>query len=269
MSHDEHKRRQRVILDQTVDILRRDPAALGVALDGSYVRGEENAFSDIDLACYLKDAELTGREPLYRAVAGVAPLLCDLWLWNVHALYLFENGVRLDLDFLPPAKLTGNTSISRSKILHDPTGALARAVIASPAGKEEAAQPSEPVDWFFWMFRQIVCWAKRGGQGGPRAYDKLSGAIDSLSQVRGTLQRMRLWTLGSRDYIRRADPLMADRLAASFPKFTSEDILRCTRALLDEYERIGPDYCRKAGLEYPAQKVAIMKRLVDEFDALP
>jgi predicted nucleotidyltransferase len=268
MTHDEHRCRQRVILDQALSILRQDPSVLGVALHGSCAAGREDAFSDIDLACYLKDEHLAGRERLYPAVANIAPLLCDLWLWDVHALYLFEDGVRLDLDFHPPGALAKHPWIAKAKILHDPTGVLARTAMEHKFEPEKVSKPGEPVEWFFWMFRQILCWTKRGEQGDIRAYDKLAGAIDSLAQVRATLQRMRLWTLGQHGFLRQADPQMAEHLAASYPSLAAADIIRCTRIVLSEFERIGPDYCRKAGLEFPARKVEIMRRLFDEFSAI-
>ena len=268
MNHDEHRRRQQVVLDRTLAILKESPSVLGVALYGSYVLGREDAFSDIDLACYLSDEPLSGREALYGAVSKQAPLLCDMWLWNVHALFLFEDGVRLDLDFHPPSALAKHGWMKRAKVLHDPTGALVRAATESDFQGEEASKPGEPIDWFFWMFRQIVCWAKRGEQGDIRTYDKLAGAVQSLSEVRGTLERMRQWTLGWRDYLRHADPVMAEHLADSFPTLTAKDIMRCARVLLLEYERICSDFCAKAGIEYPARKVEVMKRLMDEFDAI-
>ena len=67
------------------------------------------------------------------------------------------------------------------------------------------------IDWFFWMFRQVVCWAKRGAQQDYRAYDKLSNAVSSLADVRTRLVEMRLWTLGHKDYLARADRLETEK----------------------------------------------------------
>ena len=99
MNHDEHRRLQQEILDGVWSILKNDPQVLGLVLAGSYARGVHDAFSDLDVACYLRDEERTGRQELYDRVASIAPTLWHLWVFDMHALYLFENGVRLDLDF--------------------------------------------------------------------------------------------------------------------------------------------------------------------------
>jgi len=95
MDHNEHRRLQQAILDQVLLILKNDAHVLGLVLAGSYARGEHDAFSDLDVACYLRDEERTGREELYERVAEIAPTLWYLWIYDKNALYLFENGVRL------------------------------------------------------------------------------------------------------------------------------------------------------------------------------
>ena len=131
-------------------------------------------------------------------------------------------------------------------------------------------EPGDPamIDWFFWMFRQVVCWARRGAQGDYRAYDKLANAVSSLADVRTRLVEMRLWTLGNKDYLARADPACASRLANTYPHLEPAEIIRCARLLLAEYEAVCPAYCQKANAAYPARKVAVMYRLIDEFEQL-
>jgi len=70
---------------------------LGLVFAGSYARGDHDASSDLDAACYLRDEERTGRQQLYERVAEIAPTLWHLWIYDMHALHLFENGVRLDI----------------------------------------------------------------------------------------------------------------------------------------------------------------------------
>ena len=45
-------------------------------------------------------------------------------------------------------------------------------------------------------------------------------------------------------------------------------MIACARLLLDEYERVCPAYCRKAGATYPSHKVVVMRRLMAEFERL-
>ena len=210
----------------------------------------------------------------------IAPLLCRLWIYDVNALYLFENGVRLDLDFYRPSDTQKHTGYMRSStvILHDPDGILAASLHLSDQPEAPAHpkwfEPGDPtfVDWFFWMFRQIVCWAKRAAQSGSRAFEKLTAAVDSLAQVRTRLVEMRLWTLGWHSgwqaYLGQADPACAQRLAQTYPRFQAAEVIACARLLLDEYERLCPAYCQKVGLPYPAHKVDVMRSLIAEFEQL-
>jgi hypothetical protein len=124
------------------------------------------------------------------------------------------------------------------------------------------------LDWFFWMFRQIVCWAKRGTQGGERAFNKLANAVDSLAEVRTRLIEMRLWTPGVQEYLIHADPRCAERIAPTYPHLQADEIVRCTRLLVDEYEQICPPYCHTSGAVYPSRKVEVVRRSIAEFDAL-
>lgn len=275
MTHESCRVGQAELLDRLTTILRSDERVLGIVLAGSCARGENDAFSDIDVGCYLRGEALPGREELFHRVAELAPLLCSLWIYDRHALYLFENGLRLDLDFLPLSELPkASHAYSDARILHDPEGLLARSL--PERGDMRAAEhpkwfePGDPtfLDWFFWMFRQVVCWSKRAAQGGERAYTKMSNAVDSLAEVRTRLAEMRLWTLGSRDYLGRADPLCARSLAATFPHLDPPEILSCALRLLDEYERIGPEYCLKAGAEFPGRKARVVRELIAEFDRL-
>lgn len=276
MNHDEHRNRQTMIVEGVLKILKNDDRVLGIVGIGSYARGEHDAFSDLDIGCYLRDEERTGRQELYDQVGAVAPLLCCLWIYDVNALYLFENGVRLDLDFYRPSDIQKNTWHLRSNtaILYDPDGILAKSLPLTDelevAAHPRWFQPGDPTfaDWFFWMFRQIVCWAKRGVQGGYRAFDKLSSAAASLAEVRANLVAMHLWTLGVKDYLGRIDPECAQRMAETYPHLKSDELMACAKLLLDEYERICPAYCQKAGIPYPVHKVEIMRDLLCEFEQL-
>jgi len=276
MNHDEHRTRQTIILEEVLRILKHDERVLGIVFLGSYARGEQDAFSDLDISCYLRDEERAGRQELYDQVGAIAPLLCRLWIYDVNALYLFENGVRLDLDFYRPSDIPKNTFYLRSStvIHHDPDGILAESLPISdkfePAAHPKWFQPGDPtlVDWFFWSFRQIICWAKRGAQGGYRAFDKLSSAAASLVEVRANLIAMHLWRLGAQDCLERIDPACARRMADTYPHLQPGELIECAKRLLDEYEIICPPYCQKTGIPYPAHKVEIMRSLLGEFEQL-
>ncbi len=272
MTHDDIHQRQHALLAQLLALLQADPRVLGVAATGSYARGEEDAFSVLDIACYLRDEARTGRERLHEQVAALAPALAVLYLYDVHGLYLYADGTRLDLDYLRPDDIRDESPTVR--IRFDPDGALARdlgrAYRPAPPAHPGHWQPGDPtyVTWFLWMFRQAYCWAKRGAQGSDRAFHKLAGAADSLHQIRTSLMAMRLWTLGADEYLSRLDPGFTGRLARTYPHLLPEELLAATRALLAEYERVCPAYCQRAGVPYPAEQVAAVHRCLTEFDQL-
>jgi predicted nucleotidyltransferase len=275
MNHVEHRAQQAQILERVLAILTGDSRVLGVVIAGSVARGENDAFSDLDVGCYLRDETQTERPELYAQVGRIAPTLCQLWIYDLNALYLFENGVRLDLDFMRPSALTAASYVYTDRqIAYDPDGALGRAFSAphtsEPAAHPKYFAPGDPamLDWFFWMFRQIVCWAKRGAQGRDRAFEKLASAMHSLDEVRTRLGEMRVWTAGRHDYLSRVDPECARRLAETYPRLRAEEIVTCAERLLDEYERIALAYCEKAGAVYPARKAQVTRQLLAEFARL-
>lgn len=275
MDHNEHRRLQQAILDQVLLILKNDPHVLGLVFAGSYARGTHDAFSDLDVACYLRDEERTGREELFERVAEIAPTLWHLWIYDKNALYLFENGVRLDLDFYKPSDLAYQSEVYTNTVIeYDPDGILQKSIsksnVLQPAEHPKWFKPGDPamIDWYFWMFRQVVCWAKRGAQGDYRSYDKLTNAINSLADIRKGLVEMRLWTLGVKDYLSRLDPSFASRIVKTYPHFQTDEIIDCTKLLLKEYEYVCPAYCQKTNAKYPARKVEIMHRLIAEYEQL-
>ena len=272
MDHDEHCARQEAVLQDVLAFLQEDPHVLGVLVRGSYVKGQNDAFSDIDMDCYLRDEARSGREELYEGIGRIRPLLCKLWLYGRNALYLYDDGVRLDLDFHPPSRLAKGSRLDAT-ILHDPDGRLAAELGTSsfvpPAPTEYFPDEAAMVDWFFWMFRQAYCWAKRAAQGGRKGrYDGLNGAIESLRQVRDKLVEIRRWMEGRWEPLDRIDPAMADRLADTFPSFDTADVLKATRLLLAEFARVCSDYCTRVGIAYPEGKALTLQSLLDEFDIL-
>lgn len=275
MNHDEHRKFQQEIINPVLVLLKNNKNVLGCVFTGSYARREHDAFSDLDLACFLRDEESTGKQELFEQVGKIAPTLWHLLIYDVHALYLFENGVRLDLDFYTPADITQLSYVyTNTEIAYDPDGILRQSILKTnalqPAEHPKWFEPGDPamIDWFFWMFRQAVCWAKRGAQGDYRSFDKLINAINSLADIRTRLIEMRLWTIGSKNYFGRADPECALRMANTFPHLQAGEIIHCVKLLLAEYEYICPLYCQKAKAVYPARKVEIMYRLIEEYEQL-
>jgi len=156
MNHDQHRKFQQEIVNQVLTILKNDEHVLGCVFAGSLARGEQDAFSDLDLACYLRDEERTGREEIFYQVGRIAPTLWQLYIYDVHALYLYENGVRLDLDFCKPSDLSNPSEVyTDTLIAYDPDGVLYQLIpkvpTLQPAKHPKWFEPGDPamIDWFF------------------------------------------------------------------------------------------------------------------------
>jgi predicted nucleotidyltransferase len=73
-NHQQEYHQQQVrLLDEVITRLRLDEQVLGLALAGSWAHGHPDAFSDIDLLCFLCDEERSGRPRLYEQIKAVAP----------------------------------------------------------------------------------------------------------------------------------------------------------------------------------------------------
>jgi predicted nucleotidyltransferase len=271
--HADHRREQERILQAVLPVCGADVNVLGVTATGSYARGQNDAFSDLDVDVYFVDEARTGAAGLHQQVSEVAPTLSVLYLYDEDGLYLFNNGVRLDLSYKRRGEVR-TTPATSTRILFDPHAVLARELGTEPATAHPAHPPffgqGDPayVHWFLWMFRQVYGWAKRAAQGDRRAFDKLFDAGASLQAIRASLLQMRRWTLGSMDYFGVADPQTAEELARTYGPLSPTEVLTATRRLLAVYERICPAYCAKAGTPYPSASVATLEHILDQFDAL-
>ena len=92
--HELHRLRQDHVLDRTLAVLKAGADVLGVVATRSYARGDRDAYSDLDLMCFLRDEERSAQPELPQLVAAVTPTLSVLYLYDKHALYFFAKGVR-------------------------------------------------------------------------------------------------------------------------------------------------------------------------------
>jgi predicted nucleotidyltransferase len=272
MNHTDLKSLQAQIQNSVLNILKNSDSVLGIINTGSIVQNENDAFSDIDIECFMSDEGKTEIGNLLEKVAKISPLLSKLWIYDKNGLFLFENGVRLDLNFYKPSEISSFNK-HLVKILYDPKDVVTRDLNKSTVAEEYQHprwNPSEfeYLDWYFWMFRQVYCWTKRGQQITYKSFDKLNIAIDSLSKIREGLIGIRLWLYGTRYYLTRVDADFADRLQKTYPHFEPEEILKCTRLLLEEFKQLAKPYCKKRNIEYPTYKIKIMKEMLDAFDAI-
>lgn len=271
MSDEELKHLQSQAVERIAEVTRKNEHVLGLFQWGSMAVDANDAFSDVDLICFMDTEEKTGRLELFETVSNLHPLLSRLYLYDKFALYLFDNGIRLDLDFYRPSEVK-QIDRTKAKVLHDPKGFIAEHLADHPV--EKSPRPTwndnegDLAEWFIWMFRQVYAWGRRAEQGSYKAFDKLLGAQNSLTEIRNKLLDIRRYLMDERDYIQRTDPELAARLARTFPDFTPAAVLSANRLLLEEFEVLVPSYYAQIGKTYPADKVGKLKRMLVAMDAI-
>src|SRR3989344_7584943 len=149
---------QRETIKKVVDLSKSFDGIEAIFIMGSHAKDEESSFSDIDIGLVFSDPERQQREEIFNKVADLYPSLCALWLYDKNGLFLYQNGVRLDLDFLTQTDLE-DWDLSNVKIIYDPqnkyheiTHSVTKPVSApKPKWRNE---DGDIIDWFYWMFRQ-------------------------------------------------------------------------------------------------------------------
>lgn len=272
MNHTDFKKLQSQTQNDVLDILKKNNQVLGVINTGSIVQNENDSFSDIDIECFMKDEKMTGVKDLVYKVEKISPLLSRLWIYDKNGLFLFENGVRLDLNFYKPSEIS---SFNRhfAKILFDPKEAIQSGLNKNIIPDEYPHPRWDPdefeyLHWYFWMFRQVYCWTKRGQQKTYKSFDKLNIAIDSLSKIREGLIGIRLWLHGSRNYLSEVDSNFTSKLQSTYSHLDPKDILKCTRLLFDAFKQLVKPYCEKRDIDYPTHKIEIMEKMFNIFDTV-
>lgn len=271
MEHEGYMKLQEETFQKAVDVLKGEPRVSGVVLYGSLVQGTNDAFSDIDMICYLSEPDDSVIGNLIGQIEKIHPLLSKLWIFGKNSLFLFNNGIRLDLDLLPDGEIQ-NLQVGGMRILYDPQG-----IIASGIHTKKAEPPAHPKyfrsgdelpDWFFWMFRQVCCWTKRGARNNRRSFEKLYAAFVSLNEMRQTLMEMRRWTLGTDGDWQDDDSGFYGCLLGTFPSLKPAEMMDATRTLFTAFEFACNAYCIRCGTGYPREKIETMKQMLDMFDAL-
>lgn len=264
---------QKETIEKVVSLLKSYPEIEAVFLSGSHSRHEESPFSDIDIACIFEDKSRPRREEIYKKVSELYPAFSHLWLYNKNGLFLYENGVRLDLDFLNEDTIE-DINFSKTRILYDPKGKYSSKIKNSTNKVKSMPKPQwrdeegDMVDWFFWMFRQAYCYIRRAETNSERSFNKLYSSQSSLKSIRDRLVDMKLYMNGRWDYMNNIDKKFADELSASFSDSTPKNLKESTRKLLNIFERVGNEYCQKEGKIFPHEKILKMKSLFDKFDSV-
>ena len=269
MNHSDYKTLQSEVFQKVVNLLKQDVRVLGIVLSGSMAKDKNDAYSDIDVDCYLKEGMENAGKELHEKIAKILPVFSSLWLYGKYSLLLLENNIRLDVTFWTTKDMEKFDFVSE-KIFYDPTGMVEKTLKNNP--KKIAKHPKwnpdefEYIDWLNWMFRQVDAWAHRGGLNGDKAFEKFNNAIDSLAQIRKALIEIKLWLYGEPEYLKKIDEYFVKRLSQTYPQLNKEEILRCNRLLLAEWEKMLIPYCEKREIEAPKNKLEMLKTMLDDLE---
>lgn len=260
---------QRETIDKVVELLKSYEGVELIFIIGSHAKGGESSFSDIDIGFVFSDPERPQREEIFDKVTNLYPSLCALWLFDKQGLFLYENGIRLDLDFLTQQDLE-DWDLSKTKIVYDPQNKYQNrqtkeklSVVSKPRWRDE---DGDMIDWFFWMFRQAYCYIRRGGANERRSFNKLYSAQTSLSSIREKLLEMKVYLNGKWDYMSVIDKDFADKMGLTFSDFNPDNMTKATRTLFSLFEATAKAYCKKVNKDFPEEKVSAMRKLFDKFD---
>lgn len=262
---------QHITIDKVVDLLKSYEGIEVIFIMGSHARGEESSFSDIDIGFVFSNPKRPKREEIFNKVTNLYPSLCSLWLYDKQGLFLYDNGIRLDLDFLTPKDLS-EWDLTKVKLVHDPKNKYKSQTQKQVSKTKPAPKPKwrdedgDMIDWFFWMFRQTYCYIRRGETNEKRYFNKLYSAHTSLNSIREKLIEMKVYLNGDWDYMSKIDKDFADKMGSSFSDFNPNNIAKATQTLFDLFEKTAKAYCKNTNRNFPEKKVVAMQRLFDEFD---
>lgn len=261
---------QRETIKKIVKLLKSYEGVEAIFLMGSHAKGDESSFSDVDMGFVFSNPQRLGREEVFKRVADIYPSLCTLWLYDKQGLFLYCNGVRLDLDFLVQEDLK-DWDWSGVKVVYDPQRkyqgermtAKGTGAASKPKWRDE---DGDMMDWFFWMFRQAYCYIRRGETNEKRRFEKLYSAQTSLGSIREKLIEMRVYLHGKRDYMSIIDKDFAERMGLTYCDFDPGNMAQAARALFDVFEVCARTYSGRVNKGFPEEKAVAMRKLFDEFD---
>jgi len=262
---------QAKIIDNITETLKKYKSVIGVVLRGSHVRNENSPFSDIDMIAFFDSDQRLCLKKIYNDISKIKPVLVTLYLiYNNNCLFLYENGVCVDLVVNGPSKLK-DWDLTDSKILYDPKG-IVNKKIGQP--EDNVSKPDKPrwnqnegvfEDWFFWMFRSAYCCALQANLKPQKQFEKLNQANESINLSRGKLLDTYYYIKGKKDYLNKTNSVLEQKLICTYPSFNVKSMLKAVDALVEIYEIIISEYCIKENIVFPIGKLNIMKKLLGEF----
>ena len=264
---------QQDYINKVATIVKQYDSVDSIFLVGSHSKGENTPFSDIDICLLFKTDLRENREDIFKRILELSPTLSHLYLFDSEGLFLFVNGIRLDVTFIKPTDFE-KLALNKVKIIQDLNGMVAEKYTQTKDAEEKPSKPKwnesegDFLDWFFWMFRQIYCYILQAGLKPDKRFDKLNSAQSSIKSVRDKLIDMLVYLNNKKDYINSIDKNISGEFEKTYSSLNPTDMLLATRKLADIYEIIGREYAKRINTSFPDAKLVTTKALFNEFDNL-
>lgn len=167
-------------IEQLVARLKQDPAVEAIFLKGSFGRGEEDVYSDIDLYCLVSEERIT--KFLTRRLTHLSvyrPIIWkdDIFIVAPQLIVVYDDLLHVDLFTVTRESLNHSDTI---RVLYDPKGQLEAYVETSSLalGTQEAADEAIDSVWFLFQYQ------KAAGRGnGLWAVEMLRSALIKFAKV--------------------------------------------------------------------------------------
>ena len=248
------------ILTRIVDRGEQDERVVAAWLTGSFGRGEDDAWSDLDLHLAIEDAHMDAwwqaRESLYREIAP--PLFMQREMpsnaqeGGHFQLVYFPGPVEVDWN-VGPVSLATRPPTSRMLFAR-------RDIPVSQAQSIDADERRERMQHatdFFWAMTPIA--VKYAGRGATTA------AVDQIDLLSRSLAEV-WWVLHASEHLSSQNPLVEPELAAILPMMDPAiDPSRCLAEIVASTSAMAalrPEL-EAAGVRWPAPLVAQVEAIVE------
>lgn len=227
----------RAFLAHALDVLAQDPRIVGVTAGGSFLSGDMDAFSDLDLVIVTEpgrqDEVLDARTEIAGRLGTLLSAFTGEHVGEPRLLICLYGAplLHVDLKFVALGAL--------HQRVEDPAVLWARDGRVGAALEQGAARYPQPDAT--WIGERFWIWMHYGA--GKIGRGELFEAIDFLSFIRSAvLGPLALRRAGARPQgvrkIEFHDPVFAERLRATVPAYDARDCLRALEACIALYREL-------------------------------
>ena len=224
--------RQLYAIEQLLESLKQDPAVEAVFLKGSFGRGEEDVYSDIDLYCLI--AGDTMPDFLTRRMdhlSAYRPIIWkdDIFIVAPQLIAVYDDLLHIDLFTVTLDSLNHHDTI---RVLYDPAGQLDRYTDTSSLALSTQEAEDEAIDAIWFLFQ----YQKAAGRGNALwAVEMLRSALTKFAKVllhRYVPDRAQLGLKTIPDYLPDAPRLRLEAIYAVLIPATHGEAARLYREFL-------------------------------------